>query len=185
MDIVLNMQNKSWKTIKSEIFKQTPWTTFMHNEFEMPNGKKGDYYFVHSKGSSIIIPVTSDNKVILIRQYRYLIDEESWEFPGGGVKDDQNYEDAALAELKEETGYIAKKIQYIGEFVPMNGVTDEKCKVFLATGLEKGEKRLEETEEGMEIAEVAISELEEMIKNNTIKDGQALAGWQLARKYIC
>lgn len=156
----------------------------MQNEFEMPNGKKGTYYFVQTNGSSMIVPVTADKKIILVRQYRYLIDEESIEFPAGGLKDSQNYEEAAKAELREETGYAAEKIQYIGEFVPMNGVTNEKCKVFLASGLEKGERELEETEEGMEILEATAAELETMIKNNIIKDGQTLASWQLVKQHL-
>lgn len=170
-----------WKTIKSEIFKQTPWNTFVQNEFEMPNGKRGMYYFVKSNGSGMVVPVTTEGKIVLTRQYRYLIDEESLEFPAGGVKENQTFEEAAAAELKEETGYTAGKFEYVGEFVPWNGVTNEKCKVFVATGLQKGEAELEETEEGMRVVLVTVAEMEEMIKNNIIKDGQTLASWIMAK----
>lgn len=173
-----------WKTIKSEIFKQTPWTTFVQNEFEMPNGKRGTYYFIKSNGSSMVVPVTDEGKIVLTRQYRYLIDADSLEFPAGGVKEGQSFEEAAAAELKEETGYTAGKLEYAGEFVPWNGVTDEKCKVFVANGLQKGEAELEETEEGMQIVLVTIGEMEEMINNNIIKDGQTLASWMLAKNKI-
>ena len=173
-----------WKTIKSEIFKKTPWNTFVQNEFEMPNGKRGMYYFVKSNGSGMVVPVTADGKIILTRQYRYLIDEESLEFPAGGVRDGQSFEEAARAELKEETGYAAGKLEYAGEFVPWNGVTNEKCKVFIATNLQKGEAVLEETEEGMEIVLLTSEEVDEMIEKNIIKDGQTLASWILAKKKI-
>lgn len=179
------MEFQSWKTIKSEIFKQTPWATFRQNEFEMPNGKRGTYYFVDSMGSSFIVPITRDGKIIMTRQYRYLIDEESIEFPGGGVKDGQSYEETAREELKEETGYVAEKLEYAGEFVPWNGATNERCKVFIATNLRKGEAALEETERGMKIVLATTEEVNEMIKNNIIKDGQTLASWQLVRKYLC
>lgn len=173
-----------WKTVKSKIFKQTPWTTFVQNEFEMPNGKRGTYYFVKSNGSSMVVPVTAEGKIVLIRQYRYLIDAESVEFPGGGVKEGQSFEETARVELKEETGYAAEKFEYVGEFVPWNGVTDEKCKVFVATGLQEGEMALEEAEEGVRIVLITIGEMEEMIKNNIIKDGQTLASWMLAKNRI-
>lgn len=176
-------KNKSWKTLKSEIFKQTPWSTFMQKEFEMPNGKRGMYYFMYSPGSSFVIPVL-DGKVILTRQYRYLIDDESLEFPGGGVKEGQTYEQAARAELKEETGYDAGELEYVGSFVPWNGATNEMCKVFIARNLKFGKKELEETEEGMENMIVSFEEMDEMIKNNIIKDGQTLASWQLARHHL-
>lgn len=175
---------KSWKTLKSEVFKKTPWTTFKENDFEMPNGKTGKYYFVSTGGSSMVVPITDDGKVILTRQYRYLVDMESIEFPAGGVKDGQTYEECAHAELMEETGYRAGKLEYVGEFVPMNGVTNEICKVFIARNLVKGETNLEETEEGMECLRVMIEEAEKMIKDNIIKDGMTLASWQLAKKYL-
>lgn len=175
---------KSWKTIKSEVFKQTPWTTFRQNEFEMPNGKKGMYYFVDSRGSSFIVPVTNEGRIVLTEQYRYLIDEDSIEFPGGGVIEGDDYIETAKKELEEETGYIAEKFTYIGEFIPMNGVTNEICKVYIAEGLMKGEAMREETEDGMRIFEVEIKEFEMMIKRNAIKDGMTLASWQLAKKHL-
>jgi len=175
---------KSWKTLSTEVFKQTPWMTFRENKFKMPNGKEGGYWFVDSKGSSFIVPITSDGKIILTNQYRYLIDQSSIEFAGGGVADDEDYEENAKKELEEETGYTAENMQYVGNFVPMNGVTNEFCKVYIARGLRKGESKLEDTEEGMEIFEVTVEELEELIKNNTIKDGMTLASWQLAKYHI-
>ncbi|MFA5133274.1 MAG: NUDIX hydrolase [Patescibacteria group bacterium] len=178
------MALKSWKTLKSEIFKKTPWTTFVQNEFEMPNGKKGTYYFVKTNGSAMVIPITSEGKIVLTRQYRYLVDEESLEFPAGGVKEGQNSEQAAHAELEEETGYRAEDLQYIGEFVPMNGVTDEKCRVFIARNMREGTARPEETEEGMEQILFSFQEIEEMIKKNIIKDGMTLAAWALAKHHI-
>lgn len=175
---------KSWKTLKSEIFKKTPWTTFRQNEFEMSNGKRGMYYFVDSKGSSFIVPVTSTGKIVLTEQYRYLIDEASIEFPGGGVVEGEDYIETAKKELEEETGYRAEKFTYVGEFIPMNGVTNEICKVYLAEGLKKGEAMHEETEDGMRIFEVSIEEFEQMIKDNSVKDGMTLASWQLTKKYL-
>ena len=150
----------------------------------MPNGKRGKYYFVSTGGSSMVIPVTNDNKIILTKQYRYLVDMESVEFPAGGVKEGQTHEDAARAELEEETGYKAGKLEYVGEFVPMNGVTDEISKVYIARNLIKGEVNREETEDGMELLEIIPEEMERMIKENIIKDGMTLASWQLANNKI-
>jgi len=175
---------ESWKTLNSEVFKQTPWVAFRENKFKMPSGKEGTYWFVDSKGSSFIVPITSEGKIILTNQYRYLIDQSSLEFPGGGIADNEDYEENAKKELEEETGYKALSMVYVGEFVPMNGVTNEFCKVYIAKGLKKGERKLEETEEGMEVLEVSVEELEELIKNNIIKDGMTLASWELAKHHI-
>ena len=175
---------KSWKTLKSEVFKKTPWTTFKENDFEMPNGKKGTYYFVSTDGSSMVIPITHNNKIVLTKQYRYLVNMESIEFPAGGVKEGQMYEETARAELEEETGYRAGELEYVCEFVPMNGVTDEICKVYIAKNLAKGETSRDKTEEDMEILEISKEEMEDMIEKNIIKDGMTLASWQLAKNKI-
>ncbi|MBU1179448.1 NUDIX hydrolase, partial [Patescibacteria group bacterium] len=86
--------------------------------------------------------------------------------------------------LEEETGYKAGKLEYVGEFVPMNGVTDEISKVYIARNLIKGEVNREETEDGMELLEIIPEEMERMIKENIIKDGMTLASWQLANNKI-
>lgn len=174
---------QSWKTIKSEVFFQTPWTTFKHNEFEMSNGKNGHYYFVSTRGSSMVIPVLPDGRVLLTRQYRYLVDRESIEFPAGGVKEGQDHEQAARSELEEESGYRAGSLQRVGEYIPMNGVTDEICKVYIARDLTKTKQNLDETED-IRIFAHTPEEIDAMIRSNEIQDGMTLAAWALAKPHL-
>lgn len=174
-------RNTSWKTLSSEILFKNPWTVFKHNTFEMPDGKKGNYYFVSTNGSSIIVPILPDGRVILTKQYRYLTNRQSIEFPAGGVQTNRSHEDAAMSELREETGYETKKLEYVGEFCPFNGVTDEICKVFIARDLSFVGQKLEDTEQGTEVLMLDDRDIARMIENNEIQDGQTLAAWTMCK----
>jgi len=170
-----------WKKLTSAIVHKNPWWTYFLDSFQIPNGVKGEYHYVHTEGSSLIIPVTDDGKIILVNQYRYLKDRESIEFPCGGVKPGHSYDEMAKLELEEETGYTGRSWETAGEFNPFNGVTDEMCRVFIARSLLSGKPKPEATEE-FEIVEVSPNHLEEMISSGKIWDGMTLAAWALVRK---
>ncbi|HEV8538233.1 MAG TPA: NUDIX hydrolase, partial [Bacteroidota bacterium] len=136
-----------WRKLKQEFEIRNPWWTYRKDIVELPGGKRGEYHYVHVKGSSMIIPILDDGRMILVNQYRYLCDRESLEFPCGSVKEHLTYEETAMHELAEETGYQAREMRIVGEFDPYNGVTDEICKIFLARGLTPVEAQHDETEE--------------------------------------
>ncbi len=175
---------KHWKKLSTEIIKQNPWWTYKKDIFQIPEKEQqGEYHYVHTEGASLIIPVTNDGKIILVKQYRYLCDRESIEFPCGGVKINSTYQKTAQQELEEETGYSAKFFQEIGEFNPYNGVTNEICKIFLAKNLQKVISKPDVTEE-FEILYCTFSEIEVMIQQQKIWDGMTLAAWALTKHLL-
>jgi ADP-ribose pyrophosphatase len=171
-----------WKTLSSKIIHKNPWWSLKHDKFELPSGKKGNYYIVHTDGASMVIPLI-EGKIILIRQYRYPINAWNWELPAGGVKKGSNYLKTAKEELEEETGFQAKKIKNIGKFYPYMGIGDELCQVFLATELNYVGVKHESTED-IEIKQFAVSKVYEMIDKKIIIDGLTLASLLIARKYL-
>jgi len=173
----------SWKTLLFEEIFSTPWMSIHHKQFELPGGKKGNYFYMHTRGSAMTIPVAEDGKILLVKQYRYLMDEASLEIPCGGIKDGQSEEDAARAELIEETGYDCKKLKRVGGFVPYNGLSDEYCTVFIAWNLSKVEANPDETEQ-IEVVPLSPEEIDRLIQKNRILDGMSIAGWTLARNHI-
>ena len=174
---------KRWIRRGTEVLYRNPWWTYKRDAFEIPGGVTGEYHYVHTNGSSMVVPVTDDGRVILVRQYRYLCDRESLEFPAGSVKDGHTYRQTAAEELAEETGFRAERLEEVGAFNPYNGVTDEMCRVYVATGLRPVEARPDETEEFERVA-LTPSEVEAMIDDGTIWDGMTLATWMLARKRV-
>ncbi|MGA9407786.1 MAG: NUDIX hydrolase [Bacteroidota bacterium] len=169
-----------WKTLTSKIVQTNPWWTYKLDSFQIPDGVKGEYHYVHTEGSSMIVPVMDDGKIILVNQYRYLRDRESIEFPCGGMKPGHTYDEMARLELEEETGYIAQSWDNVGEFNPFNGATDEMCNVFIARNLSFVKAKPEATEE-FEILRATTEEIEVMIADRKIWDGMTLAAWMLVR----
>jgi ADP-ribose pyrophosphatase len=174
---------KRWKQLSSKIIIKNPWWMYKLDEFQIPNGIKGEYHYVHTNGASMIIPMTNDGKIILVNQYRYLCDKESIEFPCGGVKEGKSYEEMAHIELEEETGFRSNDLEHIAEFNPYNGVTNEICKVFIAKELVQSKAIPDSTEE-FEILYKTPNEVEELIRSNIIWDGMTIAAWGLVRSKL-
>lgn len=170
-----------WKRMQIVGEIRNPWWIYRTEKFELPTGKRGEYHFVHTNGSSLTIPVLNDGRLALVRQYRYLCDRESLEFPCGSVKDGSSYEETARQELAEEAGYSAGNLTVIGEFNPYNGVTDEMCRVFHATELSAVQVPPDETEQ-FERVTLAPRDIESGILSGEIWDGMTLAAWAIARK---
>jgi len=127
---------------------------------EIKSGKEkiekeiASFHFPLSVG---ILPVIEKNKIILIKQYRTAAKRELWEIPAGFLKKNEKPKAGAKRELKEETGFSAKKLEKIAEFYFSPGYLRECMYLFRATGLKKGKQMLDE---GEMIKEVKIFSLD-------------------------
>jgi ADP-ribose pyrophosphatase len=172
-----------WKKIKeAEIFRNS-WWTYRRDDFQLASGKQGEYHYVHTNGSSMVVPVMNDGRIVLVNQYRYLLDRESLEFPCGGVKQGSTYDETAVRELEEEAGYSARDWKLVGEFNPFNGVTDEICRVYVARILSGVSGKPDETEE-FERVLLKPDEVDARIIAGVIWDGMTIAGWTIAKSFL-
>ena len=171
---------KTWKKITESTIFRNPWWTYRRDVVELPSGKPGEYHYVHTNGSSLVVPVLADGRLIMVRQFRYLAGKESVEFPCGSVKDDSTHDKTALMELTEETGYSPTTLHLVGEFNPYNGVTDEMCRVYVARDLRFVGASPDETEE-FEVTLVLPADVERDIKDGVIWDGMTIAAWAMVR----
>lgn len=172
-----------WKKISTETKFTNNWWSYKVDKYFFPNGKEGEYHYAFTYGSVFIVPVTNEGKIILVKQYRYLNDRFSIEFPGGGVKKENNHDNEAKKELIEETG-LDGDLEFAGMFNPYNGVTNEICKVYIARNLRASNLYNKDESEDFEMYEYTADELENMINNNEIYDGMTLASWSLVRSKL-
>ena len=172
-----------WTKLSSEVFHENKWWKGIHDRFRLPNGKEGDYYYLKTPGSVFVVPVDREGKIVFIRQYRYLADKESLEFVAGGIKPGQSPEETARAELSEEIGMQAGRLEEIGSFEPCNGLISELCHVFIASDFELGQTNPEETE-SIEIEKYSFEEAKKIISSGQVWDGMALAAWTLAKPHL-
>jgi ADP-ribose pyrophosphatase len=177
------MALKHWKQISREIKFTNKWWKYIVDKYRLEDGEEGEYHFCHTEGSSFVIPMMDDGRILMVNQYRYLNDRESIEFPGGGVKEMESYEQAAHRELVEETGFDGE-LQKAGYFNPYSGVTNEMCHVYVARNLKPSKEFSKDEHEDFEILYLNKDEIEKKIHSNEIFSGMTLASWLLAKKLI-
>jgi len=170
-----------WKKLTSELVHENPWWRYRKDVFEREPGKRGEYHYASSYGSAMVIPITAQGELVLVEQYRYLLDKTSLEFPGGGVGKDEPPLVAAERELAEECA-SAGRLELIGTFNPWNGVTDEICHVYLAEPIvpDLSGARPDATESFI-IHRLSRAEYEVQVASGRIWDGMSLAAYALLR----
>ena len=141
-----------------------------------PKGGPGIYGKVHFRNKAIgIIPLDDDLNTWLVGQYRFTLDEYSWEIPMGGGPIDVNILESARRELKEETGLSASEWTEILRIHTSNSVTDEEGFVFLAQGLTEGETEFDLTED-IAIKKLPFADSLRMVIDGLITDSLSIAG---------
>lgn len=172
-----------FKKISSTVVYENAWIQLQQHEVEVAaGGHRFTYTFLHSRPSVMVVALTDEQRIVLVRQYRYPSEEFAYELPGGGGAGNDPIE-KACRELREETGYRASRLRKLGEFVVYCGLSDEVCSVVLAQGLERGEQRLEKTEH-ITVHEVSYEELKRMIQRGEFRDGMGLAALHIAREEL-
>ncbi len=141
----------------------------------LPNGRQAKREIVRHPGGVAVVAVDDDGYVYLVKQFRIPYNEVMLEVPAGKLdKGNEDIYDAARRELSEETGLVAEKLEFIGEFYPSVGYTDENLRLFIATGLKQGKKHPDE-DEFVSTEKIHITELTKMIMDGTVKDGKTIA----------
>ena len=171
-----------WKTHSSKEIYTNPWITLTEHNVTNPGGGESLYGKVHYKNLALgIIPLDDEMNTWLVGQYRYTIDEYSWEIPMGGGPLGIEKLESAKRELKEETGLIAQKWTEITKIHTSNSVTDEVGYAFLAEELTEGETEFEETEQ-LEIWKLPFSQAIQLCDDGKITDSLSVAAiYRLAR----
>ncbi len=165
-----------WKTLSTKEIYDNPWITVHEHQVINPGGGNGIYGKVSFKNIAIgIIPIDEQGNTWLVGQYRYTLNEYSWEIPMGGGDMKVDALTSAQRELKEETGLSAAKWENIMRIHTSNSVTDEEGFVFLATELTQGETEFEESED-LEILKLPLKEAIQMVMDQKITDSLSIAG---------
>ena len=139
-----------------------------------------EYEIVQRSPIVVIVPIVDSGEFIIIKQYRAAIDREIWEFPAGTIEDKECILDAARRELKEETGYYALKVEFVGFFYAAPHFSDEKTFICLATKLSQGETNLQEKEH-ISTELFTESELFTKYHNKEILDSRTLIAYHVLK----
>ncbi len=142
-------------------------------DVELPNGEKSKREIVKHPGAVAIIPVTKENKLVLVRQFRKALNKTIVEIPAGKLESGEQPVETALRELEEETGYKAKDLEFIVSFYTSPGFADEIIYIYEAIGLEKG-TIAHDADEFLDVIEVTLDEAEKMVREQVIHDAKTI-----------
>ena len=163
-----------WNTIKGDVKFETPWISVSKYEVLNPAGKPGIYGVVNFKNLAVgILPLDSEYNTWLVGQWRYPLNQYSWEIPEGGGPLGADPLITAKKELKEETGIVAQKYTAICHMHTSNSATDEEAFIFLAQDLQYTAAEPEETED-LEIKKMPFAEAYQMVMEGKITDSLSM-----------
>jgi 8-oxo-dGTP pyrophosphatase MutT (NUDIX family) len=177
------MERGPWKTLGSEVVYENAWIRLRHDRVITPGGGEGIYGVVETAPAIGVVALTGDLRVYLVGQYRYPLEQYSWEIPEGGGREGETLAEAARRELREETGLTARRWTSLGTAATSNCVTDEIAHFFLAEDLTEGDPTPDETE-ALEVKVVPFAEAHEMVRRGEIQDAMSIIALYRARDLL-
>ncbi len=160
------------KTIKSERIYEGAIINLRRDEVTVQNGTSKREIIEHN-GGAVLAAITEAGKLVMVRQYRKAAGRVMLEVPAGKIDPGEAPEAAAKRELKEETGYTAGKIEFLMQFYPSVGYSEEILYLYLCTELAAGETHFDENE-AIDIEEYEVNKLYKMAMDGDLQDAKTI-----------
>ena len=145
------------------------------DEIVEPDGLRATREVISHPGSVVILPVLTDGRIVMVRQYRHAARQYLWELVAGRMDNGESVKDGAARELREETGYRAKRFTEFLDVFPTPGFLEERMHILLAEGLTAGKAEPEADEKLVSHAYLP-EQLEKMMKRGELRDAKSIAG---------
>lgn len=165
-----------WETQGRKQIYRNPWLLLEEHQVRTPAGAAGIYGVVRPHQVAIgIVPLTANDEVVLVGQYRYPLERYSWEIPEGGGRKTEDPLTEARRELAEETGFTAKRWRLLLALSLSNCLSDEQAVLFVAEDLEPGAAS-PDPEEELEVIQVPFETAIDAVFAGEITDAMSVAG---------
>lgn len=159
------------KTVEAEVVFEGRIITVRKDKAELEDGSIADRELVIHSGGVCVVALTDENKVIMVKQFRYAFGEPLLEIPAGKLEPNEDPRSAGLRELTEETGAVCTDFEYLGVCYPSVAYLTEKIHMYLARGLTFGTSRPDEGE-FLDVMEIPLDEAVEMVMKGEIPDAK-------------
>ncbi|MFH1972192.1 MAG: NUDIX hydrolase [archaeon] len=157
----------------------SPWINIEKVDLKLPSGKIIEHNLVDANNNSVAAVVKKDNKLLLIKNFRFASNESKWEIPGGWMESGETAQDAVIRKVEHETGYEVQKIERLGEGKPWVGISNKDHYYFLVDIANKLDKRDQDFVENTRL--FSFNKIEGMIKKGDITDQSTITGLYLAK----
>ncbi len=174
------MPGESWKLLDTRCVSDHHIFTLNEDHYRfLPSERERHFIRLSCPPWVNIIPVTADDRVVMVRQYRHGVREVTLEIPGGMVDPEEDPAVAARRELLEETGYDAKAIRPLGEVWPNPAIQDNLCHFYLAEGAYKAAPPQPDPFEKIEIETVPLADIPGLIAGGQIRHSLVITAFAL------
>ena len=174
----------NYRIVKSDVIYRGKVFNTLVDQIEYSSGNKAVREVAEHPGGAVVVPVTSDGKIVMVTQHRFPVNQVLLELPAGKLSKGEDPLLCAVRELEEETGYKSENVKLLGSIYTTPGYSTEKLWIYLAKDLKPGDHNREEGEFGMQVFEYSIEEIEKKINSGEIVDGKTICGIYLARNSI-
>ena len=170
---------KKWKCEKSELIFNERYFKVRKDTIKLPTNEIKKWIYCDSNDSVMVLGMTENKKLIIIKQYRYLVGNEVIEFPSGEIHNNENIEKAAKREFEEESGFKCNSLIKLGSFYETYGQLNRQIHIFFTNDLIKSRQDLDSGKRGFEDIKVELVDFEKAIKlaleNKIVAMGSSLA----------
>lgn len=160
------------KLKSKEIFKGKLLHVF-YDEVELPDGTVSSREWIKHPGACAVVPVYENGEIMMIRQFRYPMDQIFWEVPAGKIDAGESQDKTAVRELEEEAGVTTENLAYVGHFYPGIGYSDEIIHIYVAWNLGAVPQKVDD-DEFVTRHKIPFKEAVEMVHTGEINDGKTV-----------
>ncbi len=170
---------RPWRRLGSERVERCAVFDLDRVRFEPPDGPAREFWVVEAPDWINVIPLTDEGRVVMVRQYRFGIQDFTLEIPGGMCDRSEPPLAAARRELREETGYEAREIVPLGWVHPNPAVQTNRCHTFLARGARPAGAPQPDEDEAFEVSTLPLDDVPRRIRDGTITHALVVAAFHL------
>ena len=149
---------------------------------QMPDGRQKTREIIEHGACIAVVAIDAQDNVLLVSQYREVVEKELLEIVAGGIDPGEDVETAVKREMQEETGYLPQKLESLGGYYLAPGYSTEFLYLYLATDLLPSRLVAEDTE-GINIVRVPVSQIRQLLASGKICDGKSIAGLYMFLEY--
>ena len=181
------MTPQKWQLLATKDISSHKWFPLEMRTYQLPNGKVVDDFSVTTLADvAMIVAVTKEGKLVMVRQFKPGFGDVIIEFPAGRIEDThKDLEETARHELEEETGILAENFEYFGTIAGFVTKGTEKIHCFFTKNAEFNSQQKFDDNEDIEVVLLTPNELDALIDSNRVQAASTIAAWRLAKiKYF-
>ena len=164
-----------WKVFGSRSLYKSRWVDLEFVDVETPEGVRFEHHVLRMQRVAVVLVIDDAERVLMLRRHRFIDDSWGWEVPVGIVEPAEEPIQAAVREVREETGWVLSELEQTLKFQPAIGIADSEHYVFIGRGAENAGPPTDR-DEADEVAWVPQEQLLAMVNDGTIRDGASLVG---------